>query len=48
LPDRFIDQGSPEQMYHDAELTADHIATAALQALGVEALSKRANRITVI
>ncbi len=48
LPDRFIDQGSPEQMYLDAELTADHIATAALQALGVEALSKRANRITVI
>ena len=35
LPDRFIDQASPADMYADAGLTADDIATAALDALGV-------------
>jgi len=35
LPDRFIDQASPAEMYADAGLTADDIAAAALQALGV-------------
>lgn len=43
LPDRFIEQASPEAMYRDAGLTADRIATTALQALGVEPLSKRAS-----
>ncbi len=35
LPDRFIDQASPADMYADAGLTADDIATQALDALGV-------------
>ncbi len=35
LPDRFIDQASPADMYADARLTADDIATQALDALGV-------------
>jgi len=35
LPDRFIDQASPADMYADAGLTAQDIATAALDALGV-------------
>ncbi|ETX29617.1 1-deoxy-D-xylulose-5-phosphate synthase [Roseivivax isoporae] len=34
LPDRFIDQASPEQMYEAAGLGARHIAAAALAALG--------------
>jgi 1-deoxy-D-xylulose-5-phosphate synthase len=37
LPDIFQDQDSPEKMYATAGLNADHIAAAALQALGVEA-----------
>lgn len=37
LPDRFIDQASPDEMYLDAELTRQDIANAARQALGVEA-----------
>lgn len=37
LPDRFIDQASPDEMYLDAELTRQDIAKAARQALGVEA-----------
>jgi 1-deoxy-D-xylulose-5-phosphate synthase len=37
LPDLFQDQDSPEKMYAAAGLNADHIAAAALQALGVEA-----------
>jgi 1-deoxy-D-xylulose-5-phosphate synthase len=37
LPDRFIDQASPEAMYRDAGLTAADIASTALQALGVAA-----------
>ena len=35
LPDRFIDQASPGDMYADAGLTADDIAAQALDALGV-------------
>ncbi len=36
LPDRFIDQASPADMYADAGLTAKDIAATALSALGVE------------
>ncbi len=35
LPDRFIDQASPADMYADAGLSAHDIANAALEALGV-------------
>jgi 1-deoxy-D-xylulose-5-phosphate synthase len=35
LPDRFIDQASPAEMYADAGLTAADIAATALEALGV-------------
>jgi 1-deoxy-D-xylulose-5-phosphate synthase len=35
LPDRFIDQASPEAMYADAGLTAADIAGTALEALGI-------------
>jgi len=38
LPDRFIDQASPEEMYADAGLTAADIAATALSALGVSTL----------
>jgi 1-deoxy-D-xylulose-5-phosphate synthase len=37
LPDRFIEQASPEAMYRDAGLTAADIAATGLQALGVAA-----------
>ena len=37
LPDVFQDQDKPEAMYATAGLNAEHIAAAALQALGVEA-----------
>ncbi len=42
LPDRFIDQASPADMYDDAGLTAGHIAAAALDALGVASLTGKA------
>jgi len=42
LPDRFIDQASPGDMYADAGLTAGDIAAAALAAMGVEVLAARA------
>ncbi|MBY4894241.1 1-deoxy-D-xylulose-5-phosphate synthase [Rhodobacteraceae bacterium N5(2021)] len=42
LPDRFIDQASPADMYADAGLTAQDIAHQALEALGVEVLTARA------
>ncbi|MGY6694441.1 MAG: 1-deoxy-D-xylulose-5-phosphate synthase [Roseinatronobacter sp.] len=48
LPDRFIEQASPAEMYQDAGLTSGQIANVALQALGVEPLSARANWTTVI
>ncbi|TVS06795.1 MAG: 1-deoxy-D-xylulose-5-phosphate synthase [Rhodobacteraceae bacterium] len=47
LPDRFIEQASPEAMYRDAAMTADDIARVALQALGVEALTGRKSAATV-
>jgi 1-deoxy-D-xylulose-5-phosphate synthase len=34
LPDRFIDQASPAEMYADAGLTADRISAKAVEALG--------------
>ena len=37
LPDRFIDQASPAEMYADAGMTASDIATLARQALGSSA-----------
>ena len=37
LPDRFIDQASPDEMYLDAGLTRQDIATQARGALGLEA-----------
>ncbi len=40
LPDRFIDQASPQAMYRDAGLLAPDIAAAALSALGVADLSR--------
>ena len=48
LPDRFIEQGSPAEMYRDACLTADDIARRALQALGVETLARGQIRANVI
>ena len=42
LPDRYIDQDSPEKMYDLAGLNAPHIAAAALAALGVADLAARA------
>ncbi len=38
LPDRFIDQASPAQMYEDAGLTANDIARTSLDALGIKSL----------
>jgi 1-deoxy-D-xylulose-5-phosphate synthase len=40
LPDRFIDQASPQQMYEDAGLSAADIAATSLEAAGVEALGE--------
>ena len=42
LPDRFIDQASPADMYADAGLTATDIANAALDAIGVASLHGKA------
>jgi len=42
LPDRFIDQASPADMYADAGLTAEDIADAALDALGVAVFEGKA------
>lgn len=38
LPDRFIDQASPADMYADAGLSAEQIARTALEALGVSVM----------
>lgn len=35
LPDRFIDQASPDEMYEDAGLTADEITAKVLETLGM-------------
>jgi 1-deoxy-D-xylulose-5-phosphate synthase len=40
LPDRFIDQASPQQMYEDAGLSAADIAATSLQAVGIKALGE--------
>ena len=42
LPDRFIDQAGPSQMYEAAGLQAEDIERVVLDALGVEILEKRA------
>ncbi|MEJ6393273.1 1-deoxy-D-xylulose-5-phosphate synthase [Gymnodinialimonas sp. 2305UL16-5] len=42
LPDRFIDQASPAEMYEQAGLTSGDIARHALEMLGVETLRARA------
>ena len=36
LPDRFIDQGTPNGMYEEAKLDAPHIVATALAALGYD------------
>jgi len=41
LPDMFIDQASPADMYETAGLSAGHIADAALGALGVSVLERK-------
>lgn len=41
LPDIFIDQAGPEQMYNVAAMNAEHIEAKVLEALGVETLGKR-------
>ena len=40
LPDVFIDQSSPEDMYHQAGLNASHIEEMVLSLLGLETLKK--------
>ncbi len=47
LPDRFIEQASPAAMYRDAGLTAQDIETAALDALGIDRLQRRAGAPTL-
>ena len=42
LPDIFIDQASPREMYAVAGLDAEHIEAKVLEVLGVEMMSKRA------
>jgi 1-deoxy-D-xylulose-5-phosphate synthase len=42
LPDTFIDQASPEAMYHVAGLDAAQIEAKVLEALGVAVVGKRA------
>jgi 1-deoxy-D-xylulose-5-phosphate synthase len=42
LPDIFIDQASPEDMYKVAGMNAEDIVTKVLRTLGVEVLSQRA------
>jgi 1-deoxy-D-xylulose-5-phosphate synthase len=44
LPDRFIDQASPADMYADAGLTAADIAGTALSLLGIETALREAAR----
>jgi len=42
LPDTFIDQSSPADMYDTAAMNAEHIEAKVLDVLGVEVLSQRA------
>ncbi|MEM9234289.1 MAG: 1-deoxy-D-xylulose-5-phosphate synthase, partial [Pseudomonadota bacterium] len=39
LPDRYQDQGSPAEMYEEAQLQAEHIAAAVTQAFGQSAVT---------
>jgi len=41
LPDKFIDHGTPAEMYAEAGLTAQDIADTALRALGVATLARQ-------
>ena len=41
LPDRFIDQASPDQMYDAAELRAEAIVARVLDVLGVAQIGSR-------
>jgi 1-deoxy-D-xylulose-5-phosphate synthase len=42
LPDIFIDQASPEAMYHVAGMSAERIEAKVLATLGVAVVGKRA------
>ena len=42
LPDIFIDQSSPKDMYDTAAMNAEHIEAKVLETLGVEVIGKRA------
>ena len=42
LPDIFIDQASPRDMYDTAAMNAEHIEAKVLSVLGVADISKRA------
>jgi 1-deoxy-D-xylulose-5-phosphate synthase len=42
LPDAFIDQAGPHQMYADAGLNSDDIERRVLSVLGVDVLERRA------
>jgi 1-deoxy-D-xylulose-5-phosphate synthase len=42
LPDTFIDQSSPEDMYATAQMNAPDIEAKVLEVLGVEVMGKRA------
>ena len=42
LPDIFIDQASPRDMYDVAAMNAEHIEAKVLEALGIADISKRA------
>ena len=42
LPDVFIDQSSPKDMYDTAAMNAEHIEAKVLSVLGVDVIGKRA------
>jgi 1-deoxy-D-xylulose-5-phosphate synthase len=42
LPDRFIDQASPAEMYADAGMSAEDIAAECLDAIGVASIREKA------
>ncbi|MEL6959024.1 MAG: 1-deoxy-D-xylulose-5-phosphate synthase [Pseudomonadota bacterium] len=42
LPDTFINQASPREMYEEAGMCAEHIEAKVLEVMGVEVLNKRA------
>ncbi|MCG8511563.1 MAG: 1-deoxy-D-xylulose-5-phosphate synthase, partial [Rhodospirillales bacterium] len=44
MPDRFMDQDAPAKQYEAAGLNADHIVSAAMQALGKTEKAKKASR----